>query len=198
MLKAQNDARQLLHSNPLVASFVGQLLKHTTAPLQVEWGKIKGGLTYELSPALPVTGRQLKDTIIADGIRTRYAEHPYEGKHSDGSAWHVVYQGVTFVVHISRGTANKFLPAANKRQKTSQSRASEHLEKEVGLNAVLTTAAESVKMCNQVLLAGIEAKSTEAKALQEELADRQKDVEALKPKIYGAEQMIEQMHGAMP
>jgi hypothetical protein len=59
----------------------------------------------------------------------------------------------------------------NKRQKTSQTRASEHLEKEVGVNAVLTTAAESVEVCNQVLVAGIVAKSAERKALQEELAD---------------------------
>jgi hypothetical protein len=146
MLKAQEEARQLLHSNPLVTSFVGQLLKHTTASLQVKWGKIKLGLTYVLSPALPVTGRQLKDTIIPGGIRRRYEQHPDEGKHSDGSAWHVVHQGVTFVVLISKGIANKFLPAANKRQKTSQSQASEHLAMQVGVNAVLTTAAESVDM----------------------------------------------------
>jgi hypothetical protein len=63
MLKAQEDARQLLRSNPLVADCVGKLLKHTTAPLEVEWGKIKLGLEYELSPTLSVTGRELKEAI---------------------------------------------------------------------------------------------------------------------------------------
>jgi hypothetical protein len=107
-----------------------------------------------------VTGRELKDAIIPGRIRRRYEHHPDEGNHSDGSAWHVVHQGVTFVVLISKGVANKFLflPAANKRQKTSQSRASEHLAIQVGLNAVLATAAESVEMCNHVLKEGLVAK----------------------------------------
>jgi hypothetical protein len=175
---------------------VGQLLKHTTAPLQVEWGKIKLGLTYVLSPALSgVTGRELKDTITPGGIRRRYEQHPDEGKHSHGSAWHVVHQGVTFVVLVSKGVANKFLPAANKRQqKTSQSRASEHLAMQVGVNDVLATAAGSVEMCSHVLKEGLVAKNAENKAPQEELENGQKQVGALNPKIYDLEQINDEAH----
>ena len=156
-MQAQEDARQLLHSNPLVADCVGKLLKHTTAPLLVEWGKIKLGLEYELSPTLSVTGRELKEAIEM-GIKRRYEQHPDEGRHSNGAPWHVVHQGVTFVVDISKGVVNKFLPPPNKRQRASQSQASEHLAMQVGVNAALATAAESVEVCNLVLKEGLVAK----------------------------------------
>jgi hypothetical protein len=69
MPKAQEDARQLLHSNPLVANCVGQLLKYTTAPapLRVKWGEIKLGQAYVLSSTLTVSGRELKDASNQDG-----------------------------------------------------------------------------------------------------------------------------------
>jgi hypothetical protein len=133
------------------------------------------------------------------GIKRRYEQHPDEGRHSDGAPWHVciVHQGVTFVVDISKGGANSPLPKkGNKHQKTSQSQASEHLEMQVGVNDVLTTAAAYVEMCNQVLKEGLVAKNVENKALQEELANGQKQVEALKPKIYDLEQMMKHMHEA--
>jgi hypothetical protein len=50
-------------------------------------------------------------------------------------------------------------------------------------------------MYNHVLKEGLVAKNAENKALQEELANGQKQVEALKPKIYDLEQMMKHMHG---
>jgi hypothetical protein len=55
---------------------------------------------------------------------------------------------------------------------------------QVGVNAAMATAAESVEMCNLVHKEVLVAKNVENKALQEELANGQKQVEELKPKIY--------------
>jgi hypothetical protein len=58
-----------------VATYVEELLKHTTSPLEVKWGEIKLGRPHVLSSALTVTGRELKDTTIPEGIQRRYEQY---------------------------------------------------------------------------------------------------------------------------